>query len=255
MKRLILRLLLALRAELLFRAAVNARRGPVLRILCGHRVIDESAADDPDDRRDLARGCLSLAQFRARIPYLRRHYIISDLPSCVGRPGAGIEPANALALTFDDGYADIHRNAWPEMKRLRVPFTVFVTTGRVDRGARMLTAAQIREMAADPLVSWGAHGVSHRPLTDMPAEEALREILESRSRLEDMTGVPVRLFAYPDGKLTDELKEAVKAAGFAGACATGRDINRGTPDRLALKRIPFEGEPFARFAWRVAGLT
>jgi peptidoglycan/xylan/chitin deacetylase (PgdA/CDA1 family) len=235
---------------LLFRAAVQVRHGRVLRVLCGHRVVDERSADDTD-RRDVARGCLSLGQFRERAAYLRRSYRVMPLAACLGADAA----RHALALTFDDGFQDVFRHAWPEARRLRIPFTVFLTTGWVDRDPRMMTAAQIREMAADPLVTWGAHGVTHRPLTDLPPEEARREILESRARLVELTGSPVTLFAYPDGKFGDSHRRVIEEAGFVGACATGRDLNRGVPDLLALKRIPFEGEPFARFAFRVAGLT
>ena len=38
-----------------------------------------------------------------------------------------------LVLTFDDGYRDNYENLFPLMVRLQTPFTVFVTTGLVDR--------------------------------------------------------------------------------------------------------------------------
>src|SRR5579859_4270101 len=39
--------------------------------------------------------------------------------------GAAI-PDRPLILTFDDGYRDFERNAWPVLQRLRVSATVFL---------------------------------------------------------------------------------------------------------------------------------
>lgn len=56
-----------------------------------------------------------------------------------------------LALTFDDGYADNFTRAYPVLRRHGVPFTLFVTTGFVDRTVPMwwlLFAGLIRERDA-----------------------------------------------------------------------------------------------------------
>lgn len=42
-----------------------------------------------------------------------------------------------VALTFDDGYRDNIEHAWPVMARHDAPWTLFVTTGFVDRTARL----------------------------------------------------------------------------------------------------------------------
>jgi|GEM_PF-4266152 len=243
-------------AALAYRQVVNRRYGRPLRILSAHRVIDEAGPLSARDRDDLARGCLTLSEFIERVQHITLHYTPCSLIECVRALETGVEmPENAVVLTFDDGYRDVFEHAWPVLREAGVPFTVFLTTGFVDRDDAMLTAAQVRRMAEEgqDLISWGAHGVTHRPLTDLQPAEVEREVAESRGQVAALAGWPVEVFCYPDGKYDDDLKTMVAQMGFLGACATGRALNYPPIDRYALKRIPFESEPIGRFAFRLAG--
>ena len=44
-------------------------------------------------------------------------------------------PARAVAISFDDGFQDLHEHAWPALRRAGMPATVFVCTDYVDSGA------------------------------------------------------------------------------------------------------------------------
>jgi peptidoglycan/xylan/chitin deacetylase (PgdA/CDA1 family) len=250
--------LYGLGAALIYRDVVNRRHVRPLRILSAHRVIRETGPLTDRDRADLARGCLCLSDFVDRVHYLRDNYSFLSLGECLrGLKEPAALPANALVLTFDDGFEDVHRHAWPVLLVAEIPFTVFLTTGFVGRDPLMLNAAQVGEMAAQSqgLVTWGAHGVTHRPLTDLDPAAAEQEILQSRRDVEALTGSRVEVFCYPDGRYNDTIKSLLVKHGFAGACATGRALNYGTIDPFALQRIPFESEPLDRFAFRVAGRT
>ena len=58
---------------------------------------------------------------------------------------------------------------------------------------------QIAGLAGGPLISLGAHSVSHPPLAHLSQSAAEYEIAESRRRIAEMTGVRTRHFAYPFG--------------------------------------------------------
>ncbi len=65
--------------------------------------------------------------------------------------------------------------------------------------AAMLTWDDLREMARDPLVTIGAHTITHRRLARLDDASAHRELAGSRARLEQELDRPVRHLAYPYG--------------------------------------------------------
>lgn len=105
---------------------------------------------------------------------------------------------------------------------------------------------QIREMEASGLVSFGAHTVNHPILAYLSdPEEVMYEVQASRQLLEEKLGHPVRIFAYPVGKLQHigaQGIDAVNAAGFTWAVTTLETLNTSESDPLLLGRLPGDTE-------------
>ena len=59
---------------------------------------------------------------------------------------------------------------------------------------------ELRELASDPLITIGAHGVTHASLRDLGEDDALAEITYGKERLTAQLGIPVDHFAYPYGQ-------------------------------------------------------
>ena len=90
----------------------------------------------------------------------RQGYAIVSMDEAVARirDGGGHEGAPFVALTFDDGYRDTADVALPILEKHGAPFTVFVTTGFADRGARMWWVEMEEAIAALPCVRIEAGG-------------------------------------------------------------------------------------------------
>ncbi len=159
--------------------------------------------------------------------------------------GTGALPARPVVLTFDDGFADFHREALPLLRRYGFTATVFVTTGWIQdagpwsagsRPGQMLTWGQIRESAAAG-VEIAAHSHRHPQLDQLTDADLRRELHDSKALLEDGLGRPVPGLAYPFGYSSTRVRRAARAAGHQYACAVGNMIAGPAWDPFAVPRL------------------
>lgn len=131
-------------------------------------------------------------------------------------------PDRTVAITVDDAYLSVYKEAWPRLKRRGWPFTVFVSTDAVDqRLPAFMSWAQMREMQLDG-AAFANHSASHDYLIRRRAgenEAAWRtrvraDIERGQQRLTDELGKPPMLFAYPYGEYDEPLAELVRALGY-----------------------------------------
>ena len=102
----------------------------------------------------------------------------------------------------------------------------------------------------------GAHTVHHPILQRVPLVEAEAEIVQGRQRLQQITGAPVQVLAYPNGKpgvdYGVEHVALVRRLGFRYAVSTAAAIAAATDDPLQLPRFtPWDRSPM-RWALRLA---
>ena len=105
----------------------------------------------------------------------------------------------------------------------------------------MLDVAELRQLAALPGVDIGAHTRRHPILAACTVDEARREIVGSRTDLEQFLGREVRLFAYPNGHEGRDFTERdvglVREAGFTDAVTSDWGTVQRTSDALRLPRL------------------
>lgn len=225
------------------------RRPSGATILIYHRVGGAS----PDERD------VSLRDFDRQTERLLEAPVVS-LDAAVERLRAG-DAQPSVVLTFDDGFADVYRNAWPLLRERGLPFTVYLASAYIggtmhwegstakDTGADALTWDQLAEMVESGLCTVGNHTHGHARPELLDESELDRCNQAVRSAL----GVTPEHFAYPWGVAVPAMDDALRSR-FRSA-VTGR-LGRNLPqvDPLRLNRLPVRAsDPLPFFEAKVFG--
>ena len=193
---------------------------------------------------DLLRTRLSVPpkQFAAQLDYLQRAgyttITLDDLTAAL-RDGAPL-PGKPLILTFDDGYEDFYTNAYPLLQQYNDKATIYIISHKVGLQGYM-TWEQLRELAASPLITIGAHTRTHPALATLSAEQSWEEMAGSKTDLEGELGIAVRHLAYPYGSFSATTLEQVQQIGFDTAVTTHEGLSHSLDHILALRRVRVNG--------------
>jgi peptidoglycan/xylan/chitin deacetylase (PgdA/CDA1 family) len=109
-----------------------------------------------------------------------------------------------------------------------------------------LSWEELKPFAADPLISVGAHTITHCNLARQPEQDAHHEMATSRARIEEVLQRPVVHFAYPYGdRIAAGSREfaLARAVGFKTAVTTrpGMMFARNAQHLTALPRVSLNG--------------
>ncbi|MFA7436860.1 polysaccharide deacetylase family protein [Castellaniella sp.] len=159
----------------------------------------------------------------------------------------GRKKGRVFGITFDDGYDNVLRHAAPVLEACGYQATNYFVMRRLGGtnqwdhaegvpSAALMDTAGLREWVALGHEA-GSHTLTHPVLTRVSPEQAAREIRDSRDVLEQLVGEPVRAFCYPYGKLSAQLVDLVRAAGYDNATTTQRGLVRPTDDLFTLPRV------------------
>jgi len=123
-------------------------------------------------------------------------------------------PKRSIVITIDDGWKTVYTEAFPVLRELNFPFTIFLYKDYVDGGGLALNSAMIKEMMEHG-ANIGSHSVSH-PLpgrikrAKKGGSENLNRFLDlemgtSKTFLEEKFGQKIDTYAYPGGYFTEEM--------------------------------------------------
>jgi peptidoglycan/xylan/chitin deacetylase (PgdA/CDA1 family) len=156
--------------------------------------------------------------------------------------------ANAVALTFDDGFVNFGDIAAPLLADHGMPSTLFVVAdaagktnrwpGRSDRGVPelpLLNWDALRRLR-EQRVEIGAHTRTHVDLSRLTNGQLTDEIVGSADRIAAEIGYVPSTFAYPFGAVSDAAVHLV-AARFAWGCTTDMRSVSANEARAMLPRL------------------
>ncbi len=183
---------------------------------------------------------ITIEQFEAHLAELSRGgYTVLPVPEIVEAIRDGRElPDRTIGITIDDAYLSAYTEAWPRLRRLGYPFTMFVATEAIDRSYdRYMSWDQIREMQAAG-VTIGSQTASHLHMAANSPTRNGADLARSNQRFAEELGQAPSYFAYPFGEASAEVQEVVREHGFTAAFGQHSGVTHRTADPFYLPRFP-----------------
>lgn len=178
--------------------------------------------------------------FEEQINYLLGNYQIKSLPNLLSEKSGGV------AITFDDGYEDVYGNAFPILKRNKIPAAIFILGDQdnanrheLENDLKFMDLSEIKHLKNE---GWeiGSHTNTHADLYKLSNVELNNEIEGSKKRLESKLGSVISYFAYPKGKYDYTIMKIVKNAGYTSAFTVDSGF-LNTKNKMKITRLPMEG--------------
>ena len=141
-----------------------------------------------------------------------------------------------ILITIDDGFKSFYSEAWPILKKEKIPFILFVSTEPVGKYGYM-NWDQIKEIEKFDFTSIGHHSHTHDYLIDKTNEEFVIDIKKANEIFMEKLGYIPNLFSYPFGEYSKFMKDYI-SENFKlsfGQHSGVIDINK---DKFELPRFP-----------------
>jgi peptidoglycan/xylan/chitin deacetylase (PgdA/CDA1 family) len=168
-----------------------------LRVLAYHRI------DYAENQPDCYPGLISASPetFAAQMQFIANHYHVATMDEVISATRNGVTlPEKTVQLTFDDATCDFQTYAWPILKQLGLPATVFVPTAFPDNPALQFWWDRLYNavMRSDPG-------------TTIPVGNAIVQLVNHRQRSENFRYLKEFLKRLPHTQFVTTL-DAITAA-------------------------------------------
>lgn len=233
----------------------SSNRTPSVPILMYHSVSDGS--DNGSEAKHEAaahpyyRTSTSPQRFAEQIQYLHSNgYRTVSLAEAVsGLRGQSPAANKQVVITFDDGYRDFYRHAFPVLSQCGFSATVFLPTAYIGdtpisfKGRDCLTWAEVRELTHHG-IRFGSHTGTHPQLRDLSLAAVKEEISSSKKTIEEKLGCEVDSFAYPyafpqaDTDFRNMLRDLLVQAGYQNGVCTIVGLAHSKSDPFFMERLP-----------------
>ena len=141
-----------------------------------------------------------------------------------------------ILLTIDDAFQSFYDNAWPYLKKSKIPFVLFVSTEPVGNNGYM-NWDQIKEIERSEFGVIGHHSHTHDYLIDKSEEVFLNDIKLSNLIFKEKLGYVPTLFSYPFGEYSRFMRDYI-SKNFKIAFGQHSGIIDVNKNKFELPRFP-----------------
>jgi polysaccharide pyruvyl transferase WcaK-like protein/peptidoglycan/xylan/chitin deacetylase (PgdA/CDA1 family) len=193
--------------------------------------------------RDNWRFSIDADEIKKQIKYLKTHYnfiTLKMLEDYLNGERQILKPS--IILTFDDGYKDILK-----MKRFlksnNIKPALFVLSDPQNANEKELGTKRPHLTKRDihSLIKhgWeiGSHTNTHPNLSLLSPAELNEEVIKSKLKLENELNIPIKYFAYPRGKYSEQVVKFVKKAGYSLGLTMDDGIISKNSNPLLIPRV------------------
>ena len=141
-----------------------------------------------------------------------------------------------ILITIDDAFQSFYLEAWPFLKKNKIPFILFVSTDPVGKKGYM-NWNQIREIEAEKFAFIGHHSHTHGYLIDENDDHFVFDIEQANKIFLNELGYIPNLFSYPFGEYSKFMRDYV-SQNFELAFGQHSGVIDINKDKFELPRFP-----------------
>tara|TARA_Y100000816_G_scaffold212886_1_gene158371 strand:+ start:30 stop:1088 length:1059 start_codon:yes stop_codon:yes gene_type:complete len=141
-----------------------------------------------------------------------------------------------VLVTIDDAFSSFYDNAWPILKKKKIPFILFVSTEPVGKSGYM-TWEQIKEISSYDFAYIGNHSHTHEYLLNFSHDEFKNDIRKSIKIFQEKLGYNPIFFSYPFGEYNLKQTKFIKSH-FKYGFGQHSGVIDLTKNRFELPRFP-----------------
>jgi peptidoglycan/xylan/chitin deacetylase (PgdA/CDA1 family) len=145
-----------------------------------------------------------------------------------------------ILITIDDAFSSFYENAWPFLKKNKIPFILFVSTEAVGKSGYM-SWDEIVEIEKEEFAYIGNHSHSHNYLVELEKENFLNDINKSIKIFKKKLGYNPIYFSYPFGEYNNYIKKYI-SKNFTFAFGQHSGVIDFNKNLFELPRFPINEE-------------
>ena len=174
--------------------------------------------------------------FKNQIEIIKKSNYIFSNPSNLKKKFVTPKKNKEILITIDDGFESFYVEAWPYLKKNKIPFILFISTAPVGKRGYM-TWDQIKEVEAEKFAFIGHHSHTHEYLIYNTNDIFVKDIEKANKIFLKELGYIPNLFSYPFGEYSKFMRDYISQNfDFAFGQHSGViDVNK---NKFELPRFP-----------------